>query len=195
MKLNDFYNELNHKSDKGTTHDYIDGYYSNEFSPKKDSKIELLEIGVQDGASIHLWDKYFTNATIIGLDINEYFVIECLSNSGYIHWLDLNDNQLKTRVKICDAYDDKYVNEFEDNRFDYIIDDGPHTVQSQITFIQKYLKKVKIGGKLIIEDIQSEYDLFLLTEEAKKTGMIYKVYDMRPNKGRYDDIILEITKN
>lgn len=35
MKFTQFYEKLEPKSDKGTLHNYIDGYYSTEFTPKK----------------------------------------------------------------------------------------------------------------------------------------------------------------
>ena len=71
MKLSEFYNQLFPKSDKGTEHDYINGYYDAEFTPKKDKSITLMEIGVLNGESINLWNKYFENAiTILGVDIN-----------------------------------------------------------------------------------------------------------------------------
>ncbi len=106
-------------------------------------------------------------------------------------WL-LEDNRVK--VRICDGYSDATLSEYEDDSFDYIIDDGPHTVESQLVAIDKWLAKVKPGGKLIIEDIQSQSDLNRLIDAAVSTGYDHKVFDMVNNKGRYDDIIIEITK-
>ena len=47
---------------KGNYHDYLNLYYENAFSPYKDKKITLLEIGVNYGSSLELWSKYFSNA-------------------------------------------------------------------------------------------------------------------------------------
>jgi hypothetical protein len=84
---------------------------------------------------------------------------------------------------------------FEDNYFDYIIDDGPHTLESQVLCIQKYLPKVKSGGKIIIEDIQKiEWIKILESCIDKNIAESWRTIDIRESKGRWDDIIFEITK-
>ncbi len=71
MRLSEFYNQLSPKSDKGTEHDYINGYYDAEFTPRKNEYIRIMEIGVLNGESINLWNKYFEDAMeIVGVDIN-----------------------------------------------------------------------------------------------------------------------------
>ena len=185
MQLSKTFDLLKVQSDKGTTHDYINGYYDAEFSPRQNDAIQLLEIGIHKGASMELWSHFFPNGGIIGLD-NE--------DLGYEPSLGQNHNKRWIIVRICDAYADEWVNRFANDRFDWIIDDGPHTVESQLLAIKKYLPKVKPGGKLIIEDIQSELNLLELVGAADETGMEYNVFDLRKNKGRYDDIILEIIK-
>lgn len=95
---------------------------------------------------------------------------------------------------MADAYSDEYVNKFLNDYFDYIIDDGPHTLQSQLSFIDLYYPKIKKGGKLIIEDIQSNSDLNAIEERLQELKYKYKIFDLTANKGRYDDILIEITK-
>ena len=92
-----------------------------------------------------------------------------------------------------DAYADETIAEFKDEYFDIIVDDGPHTLQSQIDCITKWWPKLKVGGKMIIEDIQTEDDLLVLRAMNPPSGSL-NVYDLRPNKGRYDDIIIQIIK-
>jgi hypothetical protein len=94
-----------------------------------------------------------------------------------------------------DAYSDSTISLFEDNYFDYIIDDGPHTLESQILCIQKYLPKIKSGGKIIIEDIQKiEWIEALENCIDKNIAESWRVIDIRESKGKYDDVIFEITK-
>ena len=184
MKLSEFYNQLSPKSDKGTEHDYINGYYCAEFTPRKNEYIKIMEIGVLNGESINLWNKYFENAMeIVGVDIN-------ITNQAK-GLIEQND---KVILENENAYSMFYVNTLFDNNFDYIIDDGPHTLQSQIQFIELYYQKIKKGGKLIIEDIQSKSDLESIEQRLKELKYKYKVFDLTANKGRYDDIIIEITK-
>jgi len=178
-----FYQSIEPKSDKGTLHDYIDGYYSEEFTDKKLEKLSILEIGVRRGDSLNLLSKWFINSEIIGIDngseMNQ-------SNIDFVNGLP------NVKLFLENAYADSIINKFEDNSFDYIIDDGPHTLQTQIISIQKWLKKVKPAGKLIIEDIQSIIELNNLVLEASDAELLWEVYDMRDSKGRYDDIILVI---
>ena len=184
MKLSEFYNQLSPKSDKGTYHDYINGYYCAEFTPRKNDLIRIMEIGVLNGESINLWNKYFENAIeITGVDINiTNQAISTVQPTDEV-FLD-NDN----------AYSESYVKTIMNNHYDYIIDDGHHTLQSQIQFIELYYPKIKKGGKLIIEDIQSKSDLQQIEQRLKELKYKYKVIDLTANKGRYDDIIIEITK-
>ena len=92
---------------------------------------------------------------------------------------------------------------YKDNTFDYIIDDGPHTLESQKFTIEKWIKKLKSGGKIIIEDIGCKDDnnntlspdesLIFLIQVTDTNISEYKVFDLRTT-GQYDSIILEITK-
>ena len=85
---------------------------------------------------------------------------------------------------------------FDDNSIDYLIDDGPHTFESQCYVITNWLSKVKPGGKIIIEDVQ-EYERFEKFETLIKDNNLNvstKIFDSRERKGRYDDLIFEITK-
>ena len=68
MTFSEFYEASDFKSDKGTTHDYINGYYSNEFTSKRNDKLKILEIGVHRGTSMKLLREWFINSEIIGID-------------------------------------------------------------------------------------------------------------------------------
>jgi hypothetical protein len=178
MNLSEVFLSMENKTDKGTIHDYIDGYYTNEFTPKKDYNLNILEIGVNRGYSVELWRAFFSQILIVGLDnIKEY-----------------DEQYPNVLYRITDAYTESELEFYEDGIFDYIIDDGPHTVESQLFSINHYYNKLKSVGKLIIEDIQTDNDLRALVNRCKELNYEYKVFDLRLNKGRYDDIILEITK-
>jgi hypothetical protein len=179
MTLEDLYNEQGAKSDKGTVHDYIVGYYSKEFLNKRNEKIKLMEIGVHRGPSIVLWKSWFKDSEIVGVDNEDIYDCE----------------RIYDKLIIDDAYTDQFINNFSDGYFDYIIDDGPHTLESQIISATKWIYKIKPGGKLIIEDIQSIEWISSLQDSLDKSIVSdYKVFDLRNNKNRYDDIIFEVTK-
>lgn len=183
MNLLEFYNNDletyvgNDGTDKGNLHDYIGTYYTNEFV-NRDKPINLLEIGVHRGGSIKLWLDWFINGDIYGIDV---------SNG-------VNRDVSRAKLLFKDAYDPSTVSEFEDNFFDYIIDDGPHSLESQIEVISLWVSKLKPNGKLIIEDIQSTDWIQHLEDECKNHNVTWKVFDTRASKERYDDIIFEVTK-
>ena len=59
----------NSMTDKNTIHSYLE-LYQNLLFKKKETAKNVLEIGINKGGSIKLWNDFFTNATIYGLDIN-----------------------------------------------------------------------------------------------------------------------------
>jgi hypothetical protein len=185
MKFKEFYEKLEPKSDKGTLHNYIDGYYSNEFTPKKNDVLTIIEIGINHGYSVNLLSNWFANSKIIGIDNGQ-------------EMLDVDKIFVSNIPNVEAIYDDAFshnvLNKFEDNTIDYIIDDGPHTLKSQLYSVNNWYKKIKTGGKLIIEDIQSLTDLNLLIIAINDLNYDYNVFDLRESKNRYDDIIIEIIK-
>ena len=179
--------------DKGTSHSYIEHYYDKEFSEIRPANLNFLEIGIWEGSSLKLWKSWFVNANIFGIDNNEGI----FDNKRISNFMDIPG----TTIIWDDAYSDSVVNKFNDNYFDYIIDDGPHTLDSHILCIEKWVPKLKPGGKLIIEDI---YYLSAdatplvgetLVKHINTSLCTYKFFDLRKIKNRGDDIILEITKN
>jgi len=188
MKLSEYVinNNLVFNNTKYDPHPYITEYYDNVFNNLTHQNIKLLEIGIRSGISLLMWSGWFTKGEIYGLDIDQYIP----SNSN-IHF---------TKI---DAYTDFALDLYENDTFDFIIDDGPHTPETQKYVIQHWFKKLKSGGKLIIEDIgckdendnklSPEESLDFLVQSVDENISDYKVFDLR-EKGQYDSIILEITK-
>ena len=178
----------NSKTDKNTIHSYLPLYQKLLIS-KKESAKNVLEVGIYNGGSIKLWSDYFTNANVYGLDIMNYEnVWECIKNNEKII--------LYTSI---DAYDnDFFINNFlnKNIKCDFMLDDGPHSLESMKQFIKLYSQIMTDDGILIIEDVQS-WDwidiLKLITPEHLKPFI--KTYDLRPNKERYDDIVFTIDKS
>lgn len=181
MKLIDFFKDFEPKSDKNTSHCYIEQYYSEEFSDKKELPIKLMEIGIRQGYSHILWHKYFTNGEIWGVDNGE---------SGFT-WDILNGSKVK--IFNNDAYTAKFTLTLPENYFDYIIDDGSHSLEHQKIFIALYYSLLKPGGKLIIEDVQGKGYFNSLERYCKALKLNYKLLDFT-NFGKIDDLMVEITK-
>ena len=187
MNFYHHYINLNFNNTKHTCHGYVENYYSPLFENfDKEKKYNILEIGVRDGSSLKMWNSWFNNSKIYGVDIHDCNIL--LPNVFFING---------------DAYTKKILDTFEDNFFDMIIDDGPHNVPSQIFTIKNYINKLKHGGNIIIEDIgckdnngnnfSPEESLNKLIESIDTNILEFKIFDLR-NQGQYDSIILEITK-
>ena len=196
MYFKDFYeigqNTKAWNCDKGTSHSYIEYYYDREFSNIRPANLNFLEIGIWEGSSLKLWKSWFVNANIVGID-NSKGIFDNIKRNNFT-------SIPGATILWDDAYSDNVVKTFNDNYFDYIIDDGPHTLDSHILCIEKWLPKLKPGGKLIIEDLYylSESPAPLVGEDLIKhidTSLYtYKFFDLRKVRLRGDDIILEITK-
>lgn len=180
-------------TDKNTTHSYID-LYESLFSKKRDTASHVLEVGIgpishQNGGSIKMWADYFTNADVYALDIIHVSQVHrCICDQPRIHLLTSQD-----------AYDPNLVrSQFIDNniKFDMMLDDGPHTLESMVNFIKLYSGLMKEDGILVIEDVQDFAWIDTLrhvTPEELKPFI--EVYDRRSVKGRYDDIVFVINKS
>lgn len=168
-------------TDKGTLHKYFQ-LYDTLLTRHRDGNINLLEIGTLGGESLRLWHEAFPHANITGMDIN-----------------DPNVNDLE-RVKFFkgDAYTAKGVNRVKNDRFDVIIDDGPHTLESMIYVVKHYSQLLTSTGTLIIEDIPKDHWIETI---AKAVPDVHKPYMMGinrrmvPGANRYDECLFVIDRS
>jgi len=162
-------------------HDYVRGFYDKEFEKYADKEIRLLEIGVYTGASLALWQKYFTKGEIVGLEIHDNLIQEKYAN------LD------RVTVGICDAYLPSVANQL--GTFDIIIDDGSHDFPDLKTCIELYLPLVRDGGVLVLEDLADiSYFDELIDIVPKEHRSNVECFDLRENIGRSDDLLMVIRK-
>jgi hypothetical protein len=183
----------NSYTDKNTTHSYLP-LYEKLLTNKKITAKNVLEIGIGDfgeknGGSIKLWRDFFTNATIYGIDI--------LPSNRVLDEL-LNDKRVILYTS-SDGYNETFFNKnFLDKniQFDFMLDDGPHTLGSMKQFIKLYSQIMTPDGILIIEDIQSwDWINILKNEVPDNLKEFIKIYDLRSNKNRFDDIVFTIDKS
>ena len=174
----------NDKTDKNTRHSYLE-LYEKLLISKKESAKNVLEIGVGAGGSITLWRDYFKKASIYCLD--KFPCLEC-----EIH------NKERIIFSCFDAYDETiFKTKFIKNiKFDMILDDGPHTLESMIQCIKLYLPLLSEDGIFMIEDVQDMSWTKVLYDTVPEDLKRYiKIYDLRENKNRYDDIVFTVNKN
>jgi hypothetical protein len=177
----------NDKTDKNTTHSYLP-LYQQLLIGKKDTAKNVLEVGIYYGGSIKLWSDFFTNATIYGLD----------NINSNMMWTHIKNNKNIILHTSTDAYNTEIFTTLflaKNIKFDFMLDDGPHTLDSMKKFIQLYSQIMTDDGILIIEDVQSWDWIEPLKQEVPEHLKQYvKVYDLRSNKNRYDDIVFTIDK-
>lgn len=171
-------------TDKNTNHSYVDvyGYLLDKFVNKQGT---LLEIGIHYGGSLLLWQELLPNFVLYGVD-----------NKNKIDHVIETKLKQRTNVVIGDAYKQSSVETFKiksPDGYDVIIDDGPHSLESQIFAASNYAKLLKPGGILIIEDIQNFDDVEKITS-AIPSGYKFEIFDRRNVKNRYDDVIICITR-
>ena len=188
----------NNLTDKDDGHCYAE-VYDILFEAIQSKAQNVLEVGIDKGGSILLWKNYFSNAAIYGIDCNQE---GCINRDVLQHLA--NDDKVELLLNL-NAYDTLAIDMihciskssfFQPNpKFDVIIDDGPHTVDSQKKFIELYSSLLSENGILIIEDIQSiDYCDELFDTVPDELKQYVQIYDLRNAKGQYDDILFMINK-
>lgn len=140
---------LKYGTDKSSVHQFngrtfLD-IYEKYFQDYTDKNIVFLEIGVLNGSSLRVWDEFFVNSKIIGIDIDpskkqhESKNIEVFIGSQ-------DSENLKNEI----------LNKYSDG-FDIILDDGSHINTLTMASFNLYFPKLKKGGLYIIEDTHCTY--------------------------------------
>jgi hypothetical protein len=147
-KLLDFYG-----SDKANKHNHhiLYGYIlKNNFEKKRILEIGLgtnntdtlshMGINGKPGASIRAFKDFCPNSDIYGADVDKRILFNEERISTYhVDQTDVNSlNELATKIP---------------SDFDLIIDDGLHSINANINTLIFGIKKIKIGGWVVIEDI------------------------------------------
>lgn len=130
-------------TDKASSeHDYLQAYEMH-LGHLRDRKFKLVELGVHKGASIRLWEQYFTRSAIIGIDIDP----NCQEFQSD-----------RTRIVIADQGDQKFLARFAQRHHPLVvIDDGSHLWRHQIDTFRTLWPSVQPGGYFIVEDIHTSF--------------------------------------
>jgi len=180
MKLRDLVEENNYVTDKFTSHQYLNTYDA-LLSPLSNSVKNVLEIGIQRGESLLLWKDLFVNANIFGADID-------------LSPLTIDKTQPRISVSGGNAYDLNFIKtNYSNVKFDVLIDDGPHTLESMLFFVTYYSSLMTPGAVMVIEDIPVfEWTKSIsnsLPAALKGKG---QAVDLRHINNRWDDIMFVV---
>lgn len=130
--------ELGTTTDKSWPHGYLHLYQA-LFEPIRRTAQTVLEIGIHTGDSIRMWRDYFINAHVYGIDV--------VDNCGGL----VGEDRITAMFR--DAYTKETVDSFGETRFDVIVEDGAHTLESMRFAVREYSKLLTTTGILVIEDI------------------------------------------
>lgn len=121
--------------------------YDRLLTHMRQAPVTLVEIGVQNGGSLQVWEKYFPNAQrILGCDINP----DCarLSYASDKIALVIGDiTRMETLERIFAMAPS----------FDIVIDDGSHTSGDIIQTFCSLFPRLERGGVFIAEDLHCSY--------------------------------------
>ena len=115
-------------TDKATDHSY-DGFYEEKLNEYVDKEVTVLEIGVQFGGSAILWHDFLSKSKLVLVDIRDQVhsdIWPLMDNNRYDYYV-MDAFNLENVYLLKSKYPDG---------FDIIVEDGPHTLESQIFTIQ-----------------------------------------------------------
>lgn len=175
-------------TDKGKK-SYIDKFYERHFAVYRDQPMKLMEIGFRHGASLALWSKYFSKGSILGVD-NFSDVAIGQDLPVVEEWI----KRPNVQISVGDAYSQLFADQITD-KFDIIIDDGPHWLTSQQSALELYLPKLKPTGVFVVEDILTGgLAIFPLLKKVP-TGFNVYFYDFRWHRVSGDNCLFVVKPN
>lgn len=133
---------LRYGTDKASTfHNYL-CKYELFLKSYKNKKFILLELGVLDGSSLKMWEDYFPDADIYGVDIDE----RCKKAEGG-----------RRKVLIKDISYEESLEELKDLKPAIIINDASHNWSHQIKSMHCLIPILPSGGLFIMEDLETSF--------------------------------------
>jgi tetratricopeptide (TPR) repeat protein len=118
--------------------DYL-RHYAEFFSPYRDEEIVVIEIGVSDGGSLRMWERYFSRATIVGIDVQQ----RCKQYQGGRIKVEIGSQADREFMKeLCTKYTPTII-----------IDDGSHRADYTMLSFEYLFPKLEPGGCYVIEDL------------------------------------------
>ncbi len=148
-------------TDKGTVCGDAHGYtliYELLFDPIRDQALNLLEVGlsiggpehdrpasrtVADAPSIRMWNRYFPNAKLFGVDISDFSAFE----TDRFKFYEADCGDVASLDRLVDELTGSGVT------LDIIIDDASHASFHQQMTMLKLFPLLKEGGFYVVEDL------------------------------------------
>lgn len=135
---------LKYRLDKAYEHKYTLDFYPTHLKGIRQSAKLVIEIGIWNGGSLRMWSDYFTDANLIGADIDLSKIDAPIPRCNLRYVDQSKPPDLKTAF-----YD------VPPNTADVIIEDGMHSARCQQTCFGVMFDYLRPGGRYIIEDLQT----------------------------------------
>ena len=132
-------------NENGHRHPYT-AVYSLLFGSLRYHPCRFAEIGVAGGASVMMWNHYFTNGSFFFFDRDTNFLENA---SKYVP----NSNNVFLEMDVKSASSIQNTLKRTGGNLDILLDDSSHDREDQILIIKTSLPFVKSGGMIVIEDI------------------------------------------
>jgi hypothetical protein len=118
-------------------------FYDKYFSPIRRSVNHILELGVMAGSSLQMWEEYFPNALILGLDngVHPNKMKELSTGRVLVEFAD--QNKKENILGVTSRH----------GTFDIIVDDCSHFTRHQQSTLGWLFPAVRAGGFYVVEDI------------------------------------------
>lgn len=178
-------------SDKGSMHSYIE-FYEKYFEPLR-SNVSLLEIGMMTGGSMHLWQQYFDQYRLVGMDISPAW------NTQRDFQVSIENDPDITLLFGVNSRDSNIPQQVKDQKFNFVIDDGDHSAVAQMETFENYWPLVSDKGVYFIEDVVGPVQIQtlknFLENYSRKYSIELNIFHYQGFKNnRADDQILAISK-
>jgi hypothetical protein len=171
-----------HDTDKGLSYTRV---YYELLAHVRDEPLRFLEIGVFNGGSLRMWREFLPNATLFAIDVDP----RCLEFERGIP---------NTCIRLVDQANISQLRDFINQtggEFDFVVDDGGHTMAQQITSFEVLFPHVVSGGAYVIEDVGTaywrEYGGRDIGHEGTSIALVKRLID----SANIDDIIEPVEGN
>lgn len=154
--------------------------YARLFAPLKDTEDSILELGVDGAGSLLMYADYFHRSNPFGIDIQgKPSALEGNNRVTFIQGNGYSETSYQMFSKLAP--------------FALIVDDGPHTIESQKWFCGRYPFLLSNDGLAIVEDVQDIDNFAQLAASLPPDFFGYGI-DLRMHDGRYDNLLFVIQR-
>jgi len=151
-----------HGTDKAKpAHDFV-RFYPTYLASRREEPLSFLEVGVFRGASLKMWNDYFTHP---------HARLNCIDNKRK-HLANVPKDPRWTSFLGCQS-DTDFLKKVcsQAGPFDVVIEDGQHVPSYQIACFETLWPHLKSGGVYVIEDIHTSFqDTFIDRHCPDDTG-------------------------